>query len=194
MTGVTQLLSALEQGDPHAASRLLPRAHDEPRKLEEVRMPQRVLDGVVELQGLVGQEVGVSDWFTLTQERINTFAEVTEDRQWIHCDVKRARSESPYGTTIAHGFLTLSLLGHLLSQAVQVRGPFSRRINYGLNRVRFPAAVPAGARIRARCALQAVEEIPGGLQIAWVVTVECEGQPKPVMVAESLSRLYSETA
>jgi hypothetical protein len=102
-------------------------------------MPQRVI-GVAELWGLVGQEVGVSDWFTLTQERINAFAEVTEDRQWIHCDADRARAESPYGTTIAHGYLTLSLLSHLLSQAVRVRGPFSRIINYGLNRVRFPAA------------------------------------------------------
>ena len=156
-------------------------------------MPQRVIDGAMELRCLVGQEVGVSDWFTLTQERINAFAEVTEDRQWIHCDADRARAESPYGTTVAHGFLTLSLLGHLLGQAVRVRGPFSRKINYGLNRVRFPAAVPAGARIRARCTLQAAEEIPGGLQIAWVVTVECDGQPKPVMVAESLSRLYSDT-
>jgi acyl dehydratase len=157
-------------------------------------MPQRVIDGVAELRGLVGQEVGVSDWFTLTQERINAFAEVTEDRQWIHCDVDRARADSPYGTTVAHGFLTLSLLSHLLWQAVRVRGPFSRVINYGLNRVRFPAAVPAGGRIRARCALQAVEEVPGAFQITWVVTMECEGQPKPVMVAESLSRFYSDTA
>jgi acyl dehydratase len=155
-------------------------------------MPQRVIDGVAEFRGLVGQEVGLSDWLTVTQERINAFAEVTEDRQWIHCDADRARAESPYGTTIAHGYLTLSLLGYLLSQAVRVRGPFSRRINYGLNRVRFPAAVPAGGRIRARCTLQAVEEIPGGIHIAWAVTVECEGQPKPVMVAECLSRLYSD--
>ena len=156
-------------------------------------MPQRVIDGVAELKGLVGQEVGVSDWFAVTQERINAFAEVTEDRQWIHCDADRARAESPYGTTIAHGFLTLSLLGHLLEQAVRVDGPFRRKINYGLNRVRFPAAVPAGARVRARFTLRAAEDIPDGLQITWAVTVECEGQPKPVMVAESLSRLYWDT-
>ena len=156
-------------------------------------MPQRVIDGVAELKGLVGQEVGLSDWFTVTQERINAFAEAIEDRQWIHCDADRARAESPYGTTVAHGFLTLSLLGHLLGQAVRVRGPFSRKINYGLNRVRFPAPVPAGGRIRARCTLQAVEEVPGGLQVAWLVTMECEGQPKPVIVAESLSRFYSDT-
>lgn len=155
-------------------------------------MPQRVIDGVTELKDFVGQEIGLSDWFTVTQERINAFAEVTEDRQWIHCDAERARAESPYGAAIARGYLTLSLLSHLLSQAVRVNGPFSRKINYGLNRVRFPAAVPAGGRIRARCTLQSVEEVPGGLQIAWVVTMECEGQPKPVLVAESLSRFYSD--
>ena len=156
-------------------------------------MPQRVIQDTTELRNLVGQEVGVSEWFTLTQERINAFAEVTEDRQWIHCDADRARAESPYGSTVAHGYLTLSLVSHLLAQAVRVSGPFSRIINYGLNRVRFPAAVPAGARIRARCTLQAMEEIPDGLQVAWVVTMECEGEPKPVMVAETLSRFYSDT-
>src|SRR5262249_29979990 len=151
-------------------------------------MPQRVIDGSVELRRLVGQEIGVSDWFTVTQERINAFAEVTQDRQWIHCDAERARAESPYGTPIAHGFLTLSLLSHLMSQTVRVQGPFNRVINYGLNRVRFPAAVPAGARIRARCTLQAVEDVPGGVQVTWAITMDCEGQAKPVMVAESLSR------
>ena len=155
-------------------------------------MPQRVIDGARELRGLVGQEVGVSDWFPLTQERIDAFADVTLDRQWIHCDRERARAESPYGTTIAHGYLTLSLLSHLLGQAVRVRGPFSRVINYGVNRVRFPAAVPAGARIRARCTVQAVEEVPGGVQVTWAVTMECEGQAKPVMAAECLCRYYAE--
>ncbi len=152
-------------------------------------MPQRVID-VAELQSLIGQEVGVSDWFTVTQERIDAFAAVTEDHQWIHCDRDRAKAESPYGTTIAHGYLTLSLLSHLSSQAVQVKGQFTRVINYGLNRVRFPSAVPAGSRIRARCTLQATEKVPGGLQIIWLVTMECEGQSKPAMVAESLSRCY----
>ena len=155
-------------------------------------MPQRVIDGARELRGLVGQEVGVSDWFPLTQERIDAFAELTLDRQWIHCDPERARAESPYGTTIAHGYLTLSLVSHLLSQAVWVSGPLDRVINYGLGRVRFPAAVPAGARIRARATLQAAEEVPGGVQVTWAVTVECEGQPKPVMVAECLYRYYAD--
>jgi acyl dehydratase len=160
--------------------------------IKEVRMPQRVIDAT-ELPGLVGQEVGLGDWFTVTQGRIDAFAEATEDRQWIHCDAGRARAESPYGTPIAHGYLTLSLLSHLLSQAVRVSGPFSRVINYGPNRVRFPAAVPAGGRVRARCTLQAAEPVPGGLQVTWAVTVECEGQPKPAVVAESLARLYSDT-
>src|SRR5262249_37180421 len=168
------------------------RSSPSPRTDQEVRMPQRVIDGARELRGLVGQEGGVSVWYAVTQERITPSAEVPEDRQWIHCDADRARDESPYGTPIAHGYLTLSLLSHLLSQAVRVRGPFNRVINYGLNRVRFPAAVPAGARIRARCTLQAMEEVPGGVQVAWVVTVECEWQPKPVMVAESLSRFYTD--
>ena len=155
-------------------------------------MPQRVIDGAPELQGLIGQEVGVSDWLTVTQERIDAFADVTLDRQWIHCDPDRARAESPYGTTIAHGYLTLSLVSHLLSQAVRVGGPLDRVINYGLGRVRFPAAVPAGGRVRARCTLQAVEDVPGGVQVTWTVTVECEGQPKPVMVAECLYRYYTD--
>lgn len=153
-------------------------------------MPQRVIHSIAELQGIVGQEVGLSDWFSITQERINAFAEVTEDRQWIHCDPERAQAESPYGTTIAHGYLTLSLLSHLLAQAVRIEGPFSRLINYGMNRVRFPAAVPVGGRVRARCTLQAAEEVPGGLQLTWLVTMECAGQPKPVLVAETLARLY----
>src|SRR5438094_8775993 len=156
-------------------------------------MPQRVIDGARELRDLVGQEVGVSDWFTVTQERIDAFAEATLDRQWIHCDPVRARAESPYGTTIAHGFLTLSLVSHLLRQVVEVRGPFSRVVNYGVNRVRFPAAVTAGARIRARCTVQAVEEVPGGVQVTWAVTMECEGQAKPVMAAECLSRHYADS-
>src|SRR5262249_53554094 len=130
----------------------------------EVRMPQRIIDGVAELRGLVGQEVGLSEWFPVTQERINAFAEAIEDRQWIHCDADRARADSPYGTTVAHGSLTLSLLTPLLAQAVRVRGPFSHGINSGLNRVRFPAPVPAGGRIRARFTLRALEEVPGGFQ------------------------------
>lgn len=153
-------------------------------------MPPRLIDGISGLQKLVGHEVGVSDWFEVTQPLIEAFAGVTNDRQWIHLDVERARAESPYGGTIAHGFLTLSLLSHLHAQAVRIQGPFSRAINYGLNRVRFPAAVPAGSRIRTHSTLQSLEEIPTGVQITWNVSMEIEGQPKPALVAEWLVRLY----
>jgi acyl dehydratase len=153
-------------------------------------MPPRVISSIEELKNLVGQEVGSSDWFQITQSRIDRFAEATEDRQWIHVDVERAQKESPFGTTIAHGFLTLSLISHLASQAVRVSGNFKMGINYGLNRVRFPAPVPAGSRIRARFSPQSVEDLPGGIQIIWNVTVEVEGAEKPSMVAEWLVRYY----
>ncbi len=153
-------------------------------------MAARVVEGLAELRRLVSQEVGVSDWFVVSQAMIDAFADVTRDRQWIHLDAARARAESPYGTTIAHGFLTLALLTHLQHQAVDLRGDFHRTINYGLNRVRFPAPVPAGARIRARSTLQAVDDIDGGVQLTWLITVECEGCDKPALVAEWLGRLY----
>lgn len=153
-------------------------------------MAARVVEGLAELRKLVGQEIGVSDWFEVTQAMIDAFADVTRDRQWIHLDAARAQTESPYGATIAHGFLTLALLTHLHGQAVRVRGDFQRAINYGLNRVRFPAPVPAGSRIRARSTLQAVEEIPDGVHLTWIVTVECAGAAKPALVAEWVGRLY----
>jgi acyl dehydratase len=151
----------------------------------------RVIEGIAELKSLVGQQVGISDWFTVTQEQINAFAEVTGDRQWIHVDAERARTESPFGTTIAHGFLTLALLSHLHGQAVQVRGDFKMAINYGLNRVRYPAPVPSGSRIRTQSTLQSIEDVPGGIQVVWLVTVEMEGSAKPALVAEWLIRFYS---
>lgn len=143
-----------------------------------------------ELAGFAGAEIAVGDWFEVTQERIDRFAEVSEDRQWIHTEPARAAAESPYGTTIAHGFLTLSLLSHLSREAVDVRGNFSRRINYGLNRVRFPAAVAAGTRVRGRFVLNAVREVDGGLEVVWGVTVEIDGAGKPACVAEWVTRLY----
>lgn len=153
-------------------------------------MPLRIISGIIELRGLVGQEIGVSDWFDVPQALVDAFAEVTGDRQWIHLDRERARLESPYGTTVAHGFLTLALLSQLHGQAVQVRGDFTRAINYGLNRVRFPAPLLTGSRIRTHSTLQTVEEVPAGVQLTWAVTVEVEGQPKPALVAEWLVRLY----
>ncbi len=154
-------------------------------------MPPRIIEGIPELRSLVGQELGISDWFEVTQAQIEAFADVTRDRQWIHVDPDRARNETPYGSAIAHGFLTLSLLSHLHGQAVQVHGDFRMIINYGLNRVRFPSAVPAGARIRARSTLQAVDDIPGGVQVVWLVTMEIEGSAKPALVAEWITRSYA---
>lgn len=153
-------------------------------------MPAREITSVEELRLLTGQEVAVSDWFEVTQDRIDLFAEATGDHQWIHIDVERAKAESPYGTTIAHGFLTMSLLSYLMSQTVIIKLPIRMGINYGLNKVRFPSAVPAGSKIRARAILQSLEEIPGGQQLAWSITVEREGVDKPCCVAEWLVRYY----
>ncbi len=153
-------------------------------------MPQRIIEGVEELRGLVGQEVAVGDWFTVTQEQIDAFADVTRDHQWIHTDRERARRESPFGTTVAHGFLTLSLLGHLHSQAVQIRGDVRMSLNYGLNRVRFTSVVKSGSRIRARTVLKELIELPDGVRLVWAVTVESEGSPKPALVAEWLGQMY----
>jgi len=153
-------------------------------------MPPRVIQGVEELKSLVGQEVASSDWFEVTQQRINDFADATQDHQWIHVDVERAKTDSPFHSTIAHGFLTLSLLPHLAKQALNVQGDFKMGINYGLNRLRFVSPVPAGSRIRARFTLQSVEDVAGGIQITWLVTCETEGGQKPALVAEWLTRYY----
>ncbi|HEX8089001.1 MAG TPA: MaoC family dehydratase [Blastocatellia bacterium] len=149
------------------------------------------MEGIEELKSLSGQEVGASDWFEVTQERINAFADATEDHQWIHLDALRAKTDSPFKTTIAHGFLTLSLLPRLAAEAVTVRGDFKMGINYGLNRLRFVSPVTSGSRVRARLTLQAVEEVAGGIQITWAVTVEAEGAQKPSLVAEWLVRYYA---
>ncbi|WP_292933838.1 MaoC family dehydratase [Noviherbaspirillum sp.] len=149
----------------------------------------RVIASVEELKSLVGQEVTVTDWITISQERVNLFAEATGDHQWIHIDVERSRKESPYGGTIAHGFLTLSLLPMIMEGAVSM-SMSKMGVNYGLNKVRFPAPVPVGSRIRGRMTLKEVEDIQGGAQITWSVTLERDGGDKPVCVAESISRRY----
>jgi acyl dehydratase len=149
----------------------------------------REIASAAELKSLIGQEVAVSDWVLITQERVQMFAEATGDYQWIHLDVERSRKESPYGATVAHGFLTLSLLPMLMQGAVSMPA-FKMGVNYGLNKVRFPAPVPVGSRVRGRMMLMSVEEIPGGVQMIWQVTVECEGSDKPVCVAESITRRY----
>lgn len=132
-------------------------------------MQERVIDSIEDLKGLVGCEIGVSDWLAVTQKRIRQFAEATEDRQWIHVDAKRAQRESPYGATVAHGFFTLSLLSHFLKQVIDVRGA-RMGINYGLNRVRFPAPVRAGTRIRARVRLDSAEDFRGGMEAVFSFT------------------------
>jgi len=142
-----------------------------------------------ELETRVGQEVGVSPWFEVTQERIDTFAKAIDDFQWIHVDRERAKA-SPFGGTIAHGFLTLSLLSHLSELTFSYT---DRRmgINYGLNRVRFTSPVPVGSRVRARFTLLKFEKIEGnGVQITWSTTVDIEGKEKPALVAEWLGRHY----
>ncbi|HLV89518.1 MAG: MaoC family dehydratase [Acidimicrobiales bacterium] len=141
------------------------------------------------LKGLVGTEIGASDWMEITQERVDKFADATDDHQFIHVDPELA-AQTPFGGTIAHGFLTLSLIVPLLMQVPLDVGYPVMGINYGLNKVRFPAPVPVGSRIRARYTLDAVEEVTGGIQLTRTVTVDIEGQEKPACVAESLVRLY----
>ena len=141
------------------------------------------------LEALVGKEM-VSPWREITQEAIAQFAGITGDQQWIHTDVERARRESTYGTTIAHGFLTLSLTSQLLRDAVGSIGGTRMSINYGLNKVRFPAPVPAGSRVRGRCTLLQLEPIDGGVQATWGVLIERDGGSKPCCAAEWLVRYY----
>jgi acyl dehydratase len=149
----------------------------------------RLVRNIEELAALVGQEVGVSGWVDITQERVNAFAAATNDEQWIHTDPLRAAAESPFGGTVAHGFLTLSLLPGLLQDAVFMED-MRMGLNYGLDKVRFPAPVPVGSRVRGRVLLRRIEAVAGGHQLAWEVTVECEGGGKPACVAEFLMRRY----
>lgn len=144
---------------------------------------------VDELRACLGQEAFLTDWVTITQRHIDLFAEATGDFQWIHVDVARARTDSPYGNTIAHGFLTLSLLGQFYERHMTL--PFCEMgINYGLNRVRFTHPVTAGSRVRGRFVLTHLEDITGGLQMTFKVTLEIEGQERPACVAESVVRQY----
>jgi acyl dehydratase len=141
------------------------------------------------LKAHVGKEIGVSDWLTVTQERIQQFAEATEDRQWIHTDPARAARESPYGATIAHGFLTLSLISTIARQVLEIGG-MRLAVNYGLNRVRFPSAVRAGARIRGHVQLMSIKDVEGGEEATFVCVVETEGAEKPCCIAEWIVRYY----
>ncbi|HEY7468112.1 MAG TPA: MaoC family dehydratase [Acidimicrobiia bacterium] len=142
-----------------------------------------------DLQQLVGTEIGVSDWLEISQDRVDAFADATDDHQWIHIDQEKAAA-GPFGGTIAHGFLTLSLTVTLSSQVELDVGSPRMAINYGLEKVRFPAPVPVGSRIRARVGLVSVADVEGGIQVNRQVTIEVEGTEKPAMVAETVSRYY----
>jgi len=145
------------------------------------------VDGI---KNFVGEEIGVSDWLVVTQERIDGFAATTEDRQWIHIDAERAKRESPFGRTIAHGFLTLSLISHLMRQAVQFPAGSRLAVNYGLNRVRFSAPVREGSRIRGRFTLASFKDLGDSYEAIFSCTVECEGSEKPACAAEWIVRYF----
>lgn len=149
-----------------------------------------VLETVGALKEYVGQEIAVTEWLPVTQERIRAFAEATDDQQWIHVDEERARRESPFGTTVAHGFLTLSLLSRFVREAVQIRSGVRLAVNYGLNKVRFPAPVRAGTRVRARITVAAAQEIAEALEVTYHIVVEVQKQEKPCCVAEWIVRYY----
>ncbi|MBB1244014.1 MaoC family dehydratase [Streptomyces durbertensis] len=149
-------------------------------------METRVFDSPAALRAAIGTELGPGDWLEVEQERIDGFAEATEDHQWIHTDPERA-AEGPFGSTVAHGYLTLSLLPALTSRVLRVEG-VRMGVNYGLNKVRFPAPVPVGSRLRARVLVADVEEVGGGVQLTATVTVEREGGDRPVCVATTVSR------
>ena len=144
---------------------------------------------VNQLATVLGKEM-ISPWREITQDAVTRFAEVSGDAQWIHVDAERARRDSPFGQTIAHGFFTLSLISKLLREAIGAVEGTRLGVNYGLNKVRFPAPVPVGSRVRARCTLQKIDPVEGGVQATWHVVVERDGAPKPCCVAEWLVRYF----
>jgi acyl dehydratase len=148
------------------------------------------INSIDEAKSLINQQVGVSDWVTITQQMIETFAGVSEDYQWIHVDPVRAKAESPFGAPIAHGFLTLSKLTQLATSGTEVKLGAKTLINYGFNKIRFVSPVVSGSRIRGHFTLGGVKEIEGGYELSWIVTVEVEGGTKPAVVAEWLCRGY----
>jgi acyl dehydratase len=147
------------------------------------------LNGIDELKTRAGEDLGVSDWHEVTQAEIDTFAEATGDHQWIHVDPERAR-DTPFGGTIAHGYYTLALASRFMEDLMRVDG-MAMMINYGLNKVRFPAPLPVGDRVRMHMRLTAVDDVAGGAQLTTMLTFEREGSEKPVCVAESVSRAYT---
>jgi acyl dehydratase len=154
-----------------------------------LELAQTSVAGVEGVQRLVGEQLGSSEWVTITQEQVDRFAEATGDHQWIHVDPERAARESPFGGPIAHGYLTLSLVPMLMPQIVELSG-FRMGVNYGTEKVRFPAPVPVGSRVRASATLDSATPFDGGVQMEVTVTIEVEGQAKPAMVATTVSRRY----
>ncbi len=154
-------------------------------------MPTLVLESLQSLKEYIGREIATSGWMAVTQERILQFAEATGDHQWIHVDPERAKRESPYGAPIAHGFLTLSLMSHFMREAIQMPSEVRQTINCGLNRVRFPAPVRAGKKIRARIRLQSCRELRDSVEAIYDIAIETENAEKPCCVAEWILRYYS---
>jgi len=155
------------------------------------------IENLNSLKQCEGREFPATDWFVVTQDRIQKFADATEDRQWIHLDLERAQRESPFGGSVAHGFLTLSLLSYFLKQAIRFRSGPAMSVNYGLNKVRFPSAVRAGSQVRARVTLLSAKESPQFVDAAFLIHVESQGvenqlSGKPCCVAEWLVRYYSQ--
>jgi acyl dehydratase len=143
------------------------------------------------LKDLVGREIAMTEWFAVTQDHIQRFAEVIEDRQWIHMDPERAQRESPYRSTIAHGFLTLSLLSRFMREAIEIRSGLRMGVNYGFNRVRFPSPVRAGSKIRAQFTLRSLKAFPDAIEAIFDATVEAQDNDKPCCVAEWVVRYYT---
>jgi acyl dehydratase len=154
-------------------------------------MAKRVVNSPDSLKELVGQELAVTDWFTMTQDRIQQFADATLDHQWIHVDVDRSKRESPFGAPIAHGFLTLSLLPHLMHEALEMKDGIRMGVNYGLNHLRFVSPVRSGSKLRGRFTLQSIKDVPGnGLEAVYKASIEGENAEKPFVVAEWVVRYY----
>ena len=153
-------------------------------------MPPTVIENPRALQSFIGCEIGVSEWHAITQEQIQQFADSTGDHQWIHLDRERARRESPFGATVAHGFLTLSLISSLMKEAIQIRGT-RMVVNYGLNRVRFPAPLRVDSKVRGRFSVLGVKDVGVSVEAILSVAVECNGGDKPCCVAEWILRYYS---
>ena len=152
-------------------------------------MAHTTFDGIDEVRAAVGRRLGHSDWVTVTQEQVQTFAEATGDHQWIHVDVERAKRESPFGGPVAHGYLTLSLVSALSGQIIEATG-FRMGVNYGADKIRFMSPVPVGARIRASATLDEAKQFEGGVQMNMGITMEIENQSKPAMIASILFRRY----